>query len=360
LALLGDTFPEGPARTRALGVYAAMSGAGGAIGLLLGGILTDIASWRWVLFVNVPIGVLVVIATPRVLSRSAPRGDRLDIPGGLTATAAITALVYGLVRAPAQGWTARTTATSLAAALVLLVAFVVIEVRSDHPMLPLRLLTSRNRTASYILMFSLAGSIFAVFFFLTQLLQTAMGYSPLGAGLAFLPFSVGIAATSEAVAKLMRRIRLRVFVTVGPLLSAIALFWLSRIDAQSTYASTVLGPILVLAVGIGLTFVPLVVGVTSGVRPADLGVASAMLNTAQQIGGTLGLAVLVTVAAAATRTALSSGGRHLVAQQASTLTLTSTVHGYSTAFLVGSCIAFGAFLVALAAVRIQAPVAGPS
>jgi hypothetical protein len=122
----------------------------------------------------------------------------------------------------------------------------------------------------------------------------------------------------------------------------------------------VLGPILVLAVGIGLTFVPLVVGVTSGVRPADLGVASAMLNTAQQIGGTLGLAVLVTVAAAATRTALSSGGRHLVAQQASTLTLTSTVHGYSTAFLVGSCIAFGAFLVALAAVRIQAPVAGPS
>ena len=360
LALVGDTFPEGPARTRALGVYAAMSGAGGAIGLLLGGILTDIASWRWVLFVNVPIGALVVIAAPRVLSRSAPRGGRLDIPGGLTATAAITALVYGLVRAPAQGWTARTTATSLAAALVLLVAFVVIEVRSDHPMLPLRLLTSRNRTASYIVMFSLAGSIFAVFFFLTQLLQTAMGYSPLGAGLAFLPFSVGIAATSEAVAKLMRRIRPRVFVTVGALLSAIALFWLSRIDAQSTYASTVLGPILALAVGIGLTFVPLVVGVTSGVQPADLGVASAMLNTAQQVGGTLGLAVLVTVAAGATRTALSSGGRHLVAQQASTLTLTSTVHGYSTAFLVGSCIAFGAFLVALAAGRIQAPVAGPS
>ena len=149
LALVGDTFPEGPARTQALGVYAAMSGAGGAIGLLLGGILTDIASWRWVLFVNVPIGALVVIAAPRVLSRSAPRGGRLDIPGGLTATAAITALVYGLVRAPAQGWTARTTATSLAAALVLLVAFVVIEVRSDHPMLPLRLLTSRNRTASY-------------------------------------------------------------------------------------------------------------------------------------------------------------------------------------------------------------------
>src|SRR5260221_3156034 len=196
LALIGDTFPEGPARTRAMGIYAAMSGAGGAIGLLLGGILTDFASWRGVLFVNVPIGALVVVAAPRVLKRSAPRGGKLDIPGALLATAGMTALVYGLVRAPAQGWANAITVTSLAGGLVLLVAFAVIEVRSDHPMLPPRLLTDRNRTASYIVMFLLTGSIFAVSFFLTLLLQTVMGYSALKTGLASVPFSVAFPAAS--------------------------------------------------------------------------------------------------------------------------------------------------------------------
>jgi EmrB/QacA subfamily drug resistance transporter len=348
LALIGDTFAEGPARTRAMGIYAAMSGAGGAIGLLLGGILTNYTSWRWVLFVNVPIGALVVIATPRVLKRSAPRGGKLDIPGALLATAGMTALVYGLVSAPARGWADPITVACLAGALVLLVAFAVIEVRSDHPMLPPRLLKDRNRTASYIVMFSLTGPIFAVSFFLTLLLQTAMGYSPIKTGLAFLPFAVGIAATSQVVAKLMTRIRPRVFVTIGPLLSAIALLWLSRIDAQSTYGSAVLGPLLVLAVGLGFSFVPLILGATSGVQPADMGVASAVLNTAQQIGGTLGLAVLVTVAAAATRSALGSGS----AQSA----FTATVHGYGVAFVVASGMAFAAFLVALAAVRTPDPV----
>jgi MFS family permease len=351
LALIGDTFPEGPERTRATGIYAAMSGAGGAIGLLLGGILTDLASWRWVLFVNVPIGALVVVAAPRVLKKTAALGGHLDIPGALAATAGMTALVYGLVRAPVRGWADPITVTALAGGLVLLVAFAVIEVRSDHPTLPPRLLKNRNRTASYIVMFSVAGSIFGVFFFLTLLLQTVMGYSPLTAGLAFLPFSVGIAAASQAAAKLMTRIGPRVFVTTGTLLSAIALLWLSRVDAQSSYAGAVLGPQLLLAVGLGFTFVPLIIGATSGVQSADMGIASAVLNAAQQVGGTLGLAVLVTVAASATRSALRSGAAHPVGQHARTLTLTSTVHGYSVAFVVASGMAFAAFLVALAAVR---------
>jgi len=357
LALIGDTFAEGPARTRAMGIYAAMSGAGGAVGLLLGGILTDFASWRWVLFVNVPVGALVVVAAPRVLERSAPRGGKLDIPGALLATAGMTALVYGLVRAPGEGWANAITVTSLAVGLMLLAAFAVVEVRSDHPMLPPRLLTDRNRNASYIVMFCLTGSIFAVSFFLTLLLQTVLGFSPLKTGLAFLPFSIGIAMTSQAVAKLIPRIHPRVFVTVGPLLSAIALLWLSRIDAQSTYGSAMLGPLLVLAVGLGFSFVPLILGATSGVQPADMGVASAVLNSAQQVGGTLGLAVLVTVAAAATRSALSSASAHPVAQQATALTVTSTVHGYSVAFVVASGIAFAAFLVALAAIRTPDPIA---
>jgi EmrB/QacA subfamily drug resistance transporter len=350
LALIGDTFPEGPARNRATGIYAAMSGAGGAIGLLLGGILTDFASWRWVLFVNVPIGALVVVATPRVIKKSKPRGGKLDIPGALLATTGMTALVYGLVRAPAQGWANAITVTALAGGLVLLVAFAVFEVRSDHPMLPPRLLTDRNRTASYIVMLGLTGPIFAVSFFLTLLLQTVMGFSPLKTGFAFLPFAVGIAVTSQVVAKLMTRVRPRVFVTIGPLLSAIGLFWLSRIDAQSSYGGAVLGPLLVLALGLGFSFVPLILGATSRVQPADMGAASAVLNTAQQVGGTLGLAVLVTVAAAATRSALESGA-HSGAQQARTLAVTSTVHGYGVAFVVAAGIAFAAFVVALAAIR---------
>jgi hypothetical protein len=175
-----------------------------------------------------------------------------------------------------------------------------------------------------------------------------MGYSPLKTGLAFLPFSIGIAATSQVVAKLMTRIPPRVFVTIGPLLSAIGLLWLSRIHAPITFATAVLGPLLVLALGLGFSFVPLVLGATSGVQPSDMGVASAVLNTAQQVGGTLGLAVLVTVATAATRFALGSGATDSVA---------STVHGYSVAFAVAAGIAFAGFLIALAAIRTPDPIA---
>jgi EmrB/QacA subfamily drug resistance transporter len=356
LALIGDTFPEGPSRTRAMGVYAAMSGAGGALGLPLGGILTDIVSWRWVLFVNVPIGAVVAVAAPRVLARSAQRGDKLDGPGAFSATAATTALVYGLVRAPVQGWADPITVSSFAAAAVLLVAFVTIEVRSNHPILPFRLLANRNRAATYLVMTAVAGSIFAVSFFLTLLLQTAFGYSPLKTGAAFLPFSVGIVGTSEAVAKLIGRVRPRVFATAGPLVAAVALAWLSRIHPTSTYLGAVLGPLLLLSVGLGLAFVPLTLSATSGVPPADMGIAAALLNTSQEVGGTLGLAVLVTVATATTRHALRSGAsRHPLGQQARTLALSSSVHGYSTAFLVGSGIAFAAFLIAVAGFRPRPP-----
>jgi EmrB/QacA subfamily drug resistance transporter len=361
LALIGDTFPEGPSRTRAMGVYAAMSGAGGALGLLLGGILTDIASWRWVLFVNVPIGAVVAGAAPRVLGKSAPRGDQLDVPGAFAATAGTTALVYGLVRAPVQGWADAITVSAFAAAALLLLAFVTIEVRSDHPILPFRLLASRNRAATYLVMAAIAGSIFAVSFFLTLLMQTAFRYSPLRTGAAFLPFSVGIVATSEVVAKLIGRVQPRVFATAGPLVAAFALLWLSRVHATSTYFGSVVGPLLLLSVGLGLSFVPLTLGATSGVPPADMGVASALLNTSQEVGGTLGLAVLVTVATATTRHALRSGAaRHLLGQPARTLALNSTVHGYSTAFLVGSYISFAAFLIALAGFRLPRPPAAPS
>jgi EmrB/QacA subfamily drug resistance transporter len=361
LALIGETFPEGPSRTRAMGIYAAMSGAGGAVGLLLGGILTSALSWRWVLFVNVPLGVLVVSMAPRVLARS-ERGTqmRLDLPGSVTATAGMTALVYGLVRAPVKGWGDSITIVSFGVAFVLLASFVIIELRSDHPILPFSLLANRNRAASYIVMFTLSGGIFAIFFFLTLYLQTTKGYSPLRAGLAFFPFSVAIAATSQIVAKLMKRFPPRIFVTVGPFLASLGLFWLSRLEVQSTYVNGVLGPILVLGVGLGLTFVPVVLGVTAGVKPAELGIASAVLNTAQQVGGTLGLAVLVTIAADATKSALNTETAIRGAQQARELALAATLHGYTTAFVVGAGIAFVAFLVALVAIHPPAPVGASS
>ena len=301
LAFTRDNLRGRAARTRAMGVYAAMSGAGGALGLLLGGALTDIASWRWVLFVNVPIGAVVAVAASRALDKSAGREGHLDVPGAVAVTAATTALVYGLVRAPVDGWADAITVACLAIAALLFAAFISVERRSKNPLLPLRLLANRNRAATYIVMLCSAAAIFGVFFFLTQLLQNAYGYSPLRTGFAFLPFSFGIAATSELVAKFIGKVGPRLFSSVGPFLVALGLLWLSRLDLQSSYARDILGPQLLLAVGLGLTFVPLTLGATSGIARADMGIASALLNTSQQIGGTLGLAVLVTVATTVSR-----------------------------------------------------------
>jgi EmrB/QacA subfamily drug resistance transporter len=359
LSLIGDTFAEGPARTRAMGVYAAMSGAGSAIGLLVGGVLTDIASWRWVFFINVPIGVLVAGVAPRVLPKSTARGGRLDVPGAVTVTAATTALVYGLVRAPTDGWADSITVACLTGAALLYAVFIVVETRSKSPLMPLRLFANRNRAAAYVVMLCTAAAIFAVFFFLTQILQNAYGYSPIVAGLAFLPFSLGIAVTSELVAKFLERVGPRVFASLGPFLCGVGLLWLSRLDLQSSYAPGIIGPTLLLAVGLGFTFVPLTLGATSGVASADLGIASALLNSAQEIGGTLGLAVLVTVATTVSRNWLSSTVRKRGTNASlRTLTLDSALHGYRVAFLVGAAIATVGGLVALAAIRVAKPQRG--
>jgi EmrB/QacA subfamily drug resistance transporter len=267
LSLIADTFPQGPARNRAVGVYAAMSAAGGAIGLVLGGVITDVASWRWVLFVNVPIGVLVAIVVPSVLPRSSRTPGRLDVPGAVTATGGMSLLVYGLARATTHGWSHSATIGTLAAAAALLAAFVAIESRGTHPILPLHLLADRNRAGTYGVMVCLSCSIFAVSFFLTQLFQNIFGYSPLRAGFAFLPFSFGVALTSEGTARLVGRFGPRPPVTVGPLFVAGALAWLSRVHTTSTYAGDVLGPLLLLSLGLGLTLVPLTLGATAGVQP---------------------------------------------------------------------------------------------
>ena len=245
LSLIGDSFEEGPARTRAMGVYAAMSGAGSAIGLLLGGALTDIASWRWVFFVNVPIGVTVAAIAPRALPKSAPCGGHLDVPGAVAVTAATTALVYGLVRAPTDGLADTITVACLAPAALLFAVFILVEIRTKNPLVPLRVLASRNRAATYVVMLCTAAAIFAVFFFLTQVLQNAFGCSPIGGASlpALLTRHRGDIGDRRQVP---REGRTRLFSSLGSHFSvaAIGLVWLSRLDLQSTYWRDILGPML--------------------------------------------------------------------------------------------------------------------
>src|ERR1700681_1132236 len=349
LALIQNTYPEGPRRSRAMGVYAAMSGAGGSLGLLLGGILTDIASWRWVLFVNVPIGLAVAIGAPRVLGTTPTRNGRLDLPGALSVTLGMASLVYGLSRGATGGWSDQVTVGGLAVAVVLLVTFVVIESVSPHALMPLRIFANRDRAGSYVIMLALAAAMFATFFFITQFVQNILGYSPLKAGVAFLPMTIGIGGTATLMSRLVGKIGTRKPMTVGPLLVASGLFWLSFVGVHAAYWS-ILGPLMLLATGMGATFVPLTLTVMSRVQRNEAGLASALLNTGQQIGGSLGLAVLVTVATSVTngrRVAEHAVGgvQHVLASHAA---ITS---GYDAAFRIGALIALVAFILAGTVIR---------
>jgi EmrB/QacA subfamily drug resistance transporter len=301
LSLITTTFAEGPPRNRALGVYAAMSIAGGAIGLIGGGLLTTYASWRWVLFVNVPIGAAVALAAPRVLAETPRRRGRFDLPGALTGTAGIAALVYGLVSAATSPngvshWGDAKVVASLTAAAVLLAAFAVIETRSPQPLLPLRLLRDRDRTGAYLSYAGVGIFIFGMFFFLTVFMQAVWGYSALKTGLAYLPFTAALFIGAGAVAQLVPRIGARPLLLAGSAASTGGLYWLSRISEHDTYASAVLGPTTVIGAGAALLFVTLSLVALNRVAEADSGVASSLLNTGQQVGGAIGLAVLGTVA----------------------------------------------------------------
>jgi EmrB/QacA subfamily drug resistance transporter len=301
LSLITTTFPEGAERTRAFGVYAAMSVAGGAIGLVGGGVLTTYASWRWVLFVNVPIGAAVALAASRVLAETPRRRGRFDLPGALTGTAGITALVYGLISAATSPngvshWGDARVIASLVAAVVLLAAFVLVEIRSPQPLLPLRLLRDRNRTGAYLSYAGVGIFIFGMFFFLTVFMQTVWGYSAIKTGVAYLPFTGALFIGAGTVTQLVPRIGARPLLLAGSALSTGGLYWLSRITAHATYAGGVLGPTMVIGAGAALMFVTLSLVALNRVPEADSGVASSLLNTGQQLGGSIGLAVLGTVA----------------------------------------------------------------
>ncbi|GAA2926175.1 MULTISPECIES: MFS transporter [Streptomyces] len=295
LALISTTFREGPERNRAFGVFAAVSAGGGAIGLLAGGMLVEWLNWRWVLFVNVPIGLLIVLATPRYIRESERHPGRFDIAGALTSTAGMVLLVYGFIRAAQEGWRDALTLASFAGAVVVLAAFVLIERRSRQPITPLHMFADRNRAGTYGIMLCLAAAIFGMFFFLTLFVQNVLGFSPLAAGLAFLPVSAVIAVGAGLASRFLPVYGPKPFMVVGAILAAAGLAWLTLTDVHSTYAGSVLGPMLVFSLGMGMEFVSLTLMALSNVSPPETGAASGLLNATQQVGGSLGLSILVTM-----------------------------------------------------------------
>jgi EmrB/QacA subfamily drug resistance transporter len=360
LALVTTTFPEGPQRNRAFGVYAAVSGAGAAIGLILGGLLTDLASWRWVFFVNVPIAVALLVATPAVLHESDTIEGRLDLPGALTSTFGIGSLVYGFIHAASDGWRDPITMLAFGLAIILLASFFVIESRTAQPLMPLRLFSDRNRTSSYVIMLMIAAALFSMFFFLTQFVQEILGYSPLKAGFAFLPVSIVIVIVAQIVAKVITRTGPRPMLAVGSLAVGGGLLWFSTLSPSSGYLTMLLPAMIVMAFGLALIFVPVTLTAVAGVEHHDSGIASGMLNVSQQIGGTLGLSILVTVFATAFNDFLSAqlarlgpGVRTLTRPEQIAIQHSALAHGWATAFRFAAIFAAVAFVVTLVGIHVR-------
>ncbi|MFJ4427572.1 MFS transporter [Streptomyces bobili] len=349
LSLITVTFTEPRERAKAFGIYGALQGGGGAVGLILGGVLTEYADWRWCLFVNVPIALAAALAALPTVRESRADGERhYDIPGAILVTGGLVALVYGFTEAAeGAGWLAPTTLALLAAAAVLLTAFVIVEQRTAHPLLPLRVVLDRNRAGSYLASLLIGAGMFGMLLFLTFYFQVNLGYTPLQAGLAFLPFSAGIVAAATLGSGLVTHLGPKTLMAGGTALATVGLLLLTGLDTSSTYVTGVLPAEIVSSVGLGLLFLAVPNIALSGITPRDTGVASAMLSTTQQIGGALGPALLNTlyVSAVAAHLAPSSPASADLPRAA---LLEGYLHGYRIAFLAGSVL-FAFALVAVVA-----------
>ena len=301
VALLTSTFTEPRARLRALSVFSGMSAAGFAVGLIVGGLLTEWTSWRWVLFINVPFGIAAVLLAPRFLREPERRRARLDLGGAVTATGGVGALVYGLIHAAASGWGTSTTLLSLGAGVVLITLFLALQARSDQPLLPLHLFRDRNRAAAYANFLLGPAAGMSMFFFFSQYLQDVLGYSPLRTGFAFLPTTVLIFGITRLIPRFLPRFGPKPVALAGTVLMGSGLGWLTQVSPHSGYAADLLGPMVLMGLGIGLAFSPLTVVIMSTVEPKDAGAAGGAMQTMQQTGATLGLAVLVTLYGTAVR-----------------------------------------------------------
>jgi EmrB/QacA subfamily drug resistance transporter len=338
LSILTTTFAEGAERNKAMGVWGAVAGSGGAVGVLLGGILTEGLGWEWVLFVNVPITLAAAALTPGILPESKnPSTGRFDIAGAITITAGISMLVYALVDANNAGWDSAQTIGLILGSLALIGAFVWTELRTPAPLVPFSIFRNRTLTGANVTAILVAMSLFSMFFFVTLYMQLVLGYEPLKAGLAYLPLSAGIIVSAGIASGLTTRLGFKPILASGLVLVSIGLYWFSKVDAGGTYVGDVLFPSIVAAVGLGFAFVPLTIASVSGVQPQEAGLASGLINTSQQVGGALGLAILVAVANSVTGDAATS-------PQPDPTALTE---GFQAAFLVGSGMALAGVLLTL-------------
>ncbi len=348
LSLLTVTFTEAKERARAFGVFGAISGGGAAIGLISGGLLTEYATWRWCLLVNIPVAVIAFLAAVPLVRESKASGDtRYDIPGAVLATGGLTALVYGFTKAATEHdhWTAPVTLFWLGLAAVLLVAFIWWESRTTHPLLPLRVLLERNRGTSYLVSVLIGAGLLGMFLFMTYYLQLTLGYSALRSGIAYLPFSGGIIVSAGIAAQLLPRVGPRALMTAGGVLTTGAMVWLTQLDLHSSYLTHILPSFVAMSLGMGLLFVPLSSTALSGVANHDAGVASAMVNTTQQVGGSLGTALLNTIFTTAVADYAATHGFSPVAQAH------GAIHGYNVAFWVSAALFAAAAVSAFLFIR---------
>ena len=340
LSIVTTIFAEGAERNRALGVWGAVAGAGGAAGVLLGGVLTEYLGWEWVLFVNVPIGVGAALLAPKLLveSRAEGAGRSFDLPGAVTVTAGLALLVYALVDAESAGWTSSTTLLRFVGVVVLLGAFIAIEARAAHPLMPFSIFRLRTLRGANVVGLLIGMSLFSMFFFISLYLQQVLGYSALRTGLCYLPLSIFIILSAGGASQLVTKIGFKTTLIIGLSFVAAGLLWFSRIDAGGNFGTDVLGPSLLAAIGLGLSFVPVTIAAVTGIEPQEAGLASGLINTAQQIGGALGVAVLSSIATS--RTAGFGAGA-----EGNPVAVTE---GFQTAFLVGAGFAVAGAILAAA------------
>jgi EmrB/QacA subfamily drug resistance transporter len=361
LALIATTFAEGRDRNRAMGVYAAMSVAGGVIGLVVGGLLVTYASWQWVLFVNVPIGIAAAFAALAVLPGVASRPGRFDALGAVTGTGGMAALVYGLSQADngTSHWGDANVVAALTGGVVLLAAFAVVQTRSQHGLLPVWLLRNRDRVGANLIMLGVGAAIGSVFFFLNLFVQDVWGYSALRAGLSFVPFTVVMLVATAAATRLVSRVGPRPLLIAGAVLTAGGQYWLSRLTVHSTYAGGLLGPALIIGAGLGMLFLPLSLVSLAGIGEAASGAAASLLNTGRQVGAAVGLAVLGTVAWTVTAHSARTSAAVRTASPARVAAWQAAAHqraltaGFDRAFVVAAAIAVLMIVVAITVIRIR-------
>ena len=343
LSIVLVTYREGHERNTALSVWGAVASGGAAAGVLLGGVITEYLGWRWNFFINVPVAIGVLYAAWRLVPQheSEETHNDLDLSGAISITAAMMLLVYGLVEAPSHGWTAGSTLGYLGGAVALLIFFIANELRSEHPLVPLSIFRIRNITAANLTMMPIVAGMFSTFFFTSLYVQGVLGYSPVRTGLSFLVIPIAIAIAATQIPRLVKRIGYKPILMIAPLITATSLFLLAHVRIGGNYVHDLLPGFILLGLGMGATFVPITIAATSGVKGRESGLASGLLNTSQQIGGALGLAILTGLASSSAASFL----RHTAHPDKMTA-VAAQVHGFHAAFYLASAFMVGAAVTA--------------